>query len=136
MTPKKEKFVILIVEDDLQFREYLVELLKEMGYQVIVANDVAEGKSLFKFKHPDVVLTDLVLPGIAKGEDLIFYIKEQLPDQPIIAMSGGHRHSERYLEIAKVLGAGAILSKPFLAAELLDAIEAQLAIGSVQYDKR
>ena len=126
MVGKTGKKSILIVEDDYQFRDYLSELLKGEGYEVFVANDVREGEAQFRFRRPDLILTDLVLPG-AEGTELIFSIREREPERPIIAMSGGNRYSDRYLEMADALGAGAILAKPFTAVELLETIEAQLA---------
>jgi DNA-binding response OmpR family regulator len=126
MVSRSGKTTILIVEDDVQLRDYLSELLKDEGYEVFTAGDVAEGKAQFKFRRPDVILTDLVLPG-AEGTELIFSIREKEPDRPIIAMSGGSRFSGRYLELADALGAGVILAKPFSAGELLQAIEVQLA---------
>lgn len=128
MTGKQDKRSILIVEDDEQYCDYLKELLKSEGYEVYIARNVGEGRALFKFRRPDLILTDLVLPD-AEGTDLIFAIRQKEPERPIIAMSGGSRYSDRYLEMASVLGAGAILAKPFTAGKLLGAIEEQLGEG-------
>ena len=64
-----------------------------------------------------------------EGVDLIMELKKGFPDVPIIAISGGGRNSpESYLNIAKLLGADAILEKPVQKEKLLDTVRKVLKL--------
>ena len=114
---------ILIVEDDQHLRSYLGELLELSGFRVILAEDGDQG--LFKFKKylPDIVLTDVVLPG-QDGISLTIRFKKISPEVPVIAMSG------RWVNDAEIdcsesvgfLGVDKILAKPFSVRELKEVI--------------
>jgi CheY-like chemotaxis protein len=119
-TPSKG--TILVVEDNLDFREYLVELLKLSGYKTLIADDGAQAHAQFRIRKPDLVLTDLVMPQ-RDGAELIYQIREREPDKPIIAMSGGYSGAEKNLETANALGANRVLGKPFTSAQLLEVIQ-------------
>ncbi len=55
---------ILIVEDSPTEREVLAELLSQKGYNVIIAVDGNEGVSKAKSDQPDLVIMDVVMPGV------------------------------------------------------------------------
>ena len=121
MKDATHKTTILVVDDDYQFCEYVCEVLKDADYAVLIASDVEAGKVQYRFRHPDLILTDLSMPG-QEGGELIDHIRSKESDRPIIAMSGGYRHADYNLEMAEVLGANAILAKPFSNNDLLDTI--------------
>lgn len=120
---------ILIIDDDPQLGPFLRELLEGEGYRVLVAVDGIEGQRIFNGCKPDLVLTDLIMPG-REGIELIMGLRQGNQALPIIAMSGGSRFSGRYLDIAQTLGANAILKKPFSADQLLATIGSLLPAGA------
>ncbi len=68
---------ILIIEDDKFLRELIVKKLAREGYQAIEAADGEEGVRMTKSEKPDLVLLDLILPGIDGFEALIRIRKEK-----------------------------------------------------------
>ena len=114
---------VLVIDDDDQFRGYLVELLSTRGYEVFQASNGKEGLRLFEEHQPQLVITDMVMPE-EEGVGLIWQLRRDHPLLPIIAVSGGNKgFGENYLRIAQKLGANAALSKPFAGSELLQHLE-------------
>lgn len=106
---------ILVVEDDDSLRWYLQELLTGEGYQVLVASSGTEGLRSFHEHHPDLLLTDLVVPH--GGIELIHAIRQADPRIPIIIISGNMSP-----DAIAGLGANALLHKPFPAGTLFETI--------------
>ena len=126
MSRAVRKPTILVVEDDPQFGPYLKELLEGEGYLCLLAANGDIGLRLYREHHPDLVITDLVMPN-REGIELIQDLRGIEPGQPIIAISGGWRLSGTYLGFAAKLGADAVLGKPFTPDELLSTIKGLLA---------
>ncbi len=111
---------ILIVDDDPAIREWLKELLTMNGYEVIEANSGDQGMELARQYMPDLVITDLLLPG-EHGLALLEEIKQSL-FIPVIVISGIYKRSEiekmplneRYDDF---------FEKPVKAQELLSSIK-------------
>jgi len=113
---------VLIIDDDDIFRTGLVKILQLEHYEVYAARDGEVGLKVFEDKEPDLVITDILMPN-KEGIETIIEIREKVPDQKILAMSGGGRGSPReYLEFARDFGAGRILQKPFKMDHLLKLI--------------
>ncbi|MGB2762366.1 MAG: response regulator [Minisyncoccales bacterium] len=79
---------ILIVEDDKFLRELIVKKLSDEGYEVPSAIDGEEGVKKIKEDKPDLVLLDLILPGI-DGFEVLSKIKKdsELSEIPVIILS-------------------------------------------------
>ena len=77
---------ILAVDDQLYFRVFLEDLLQQEGYEVCTASGGEEALDLLQPGRFDVVLTDLVMPGM-DGDDLVQKVKEKLPDQEIVVVT-------------------------------------------------
>lgn len=103
---------VLLVEDEDDIRDNTAELMRIMGYEVLEA---ASGEAALDLldQQPDIVLTDLQLPGI-QGEDLARAIKQQLPRTRIAFVSGASHGSDV---------ADALLSKPYDAEQLRALLE-------------
>ena len=113
---------ILLVEDDDQLRPMLKLLLTTAGYEVWEARDGRGVGDLYEHHHPNLVITDLVMPD-KDGLEVIMDLRRRDPKVRIIAMSGGGQGSaECYLKIARKLGAQRTLSKPFGNNEFLEAV--------------
>jgi CheY-like chemotaxis protein len=114
---------VLLVDDDDDVRRAYAELLAEHGYEVVTATNGIEALDAAHLGAPDVVVTDVLMPE-SDGFDLITELRGSFPDVPVIAISGGGRlEPGGYLQMASMLGAVAVLSKPFRFRQLLDAIE-------------
>lgn len=110
---------ILIVEDDAKNNQMLKEYLENHGYVCTQAYSGSEAKLLFSMEEYDLVLLDLMLPGIS-GEELVSVFSKKVPVIVLSAKSGLDSKVE-------VLSAGAedYLCKPFDLPELLVRIQVQ-----------
>lgn len=113
---------ILIVDDDAAIRATLAQQLTSRDYDIASAADGAEGFDRFRIDPPDLVLTDLAMPGV-DGFELIRRIRA-ISAVPVLVLSvrGGDAEKVRALD----LGADDFVVKPFSIAELLARVRAQL----------
>ncbi len=110
---------ILIVEDDAKNNQMLKDYLEDHGYACTQAFSGSEARLLFSMEEYDLVLLDLMLPGIS-GEELVSVFSEKVPVIVLSAKSGLDSKVE-------VLSSGAedYLCKPFDLPELLVRIQVQ-----------
>ncbi len=78
---------VLIVDDDLAFRVGTLALLEDHAFDVTIAVNGEEAKQKLSEQEFDLVLTDLVMPGV-NGLDLLKHIKSSQPDIPVIMVTG------------------------------------------------
>ena len=79
---------ILIIEDDKFIREFMVRKLVNDGYEAIEATNGEEGVRTAKAEKPDLILLDLILPGIDGFESLTRIRKDQeIANIPVIILS-------------------------------------------------
>jgi len=78
---------LLLVDDEEGIRKVLHISLEDMGYTVFTAADGAEALDIFSEKQPEIVLTDIKMPGI-DGVQLLRRIKQQNPDTEVIMITG------------------------------------------------
>lgn len=110
---------ILVIDDEETIRIALTLLLTVKGHMVVSAPDVATGLELFTACPPDVVISDMIMPG-GHGLGAIQAIRAIDADVRIIAMSGGGRlKNQEFLSLAIEVGANACLEKPFEVDDLL-----------------
>ncbi|MBR7045510.1 MAG: response regulator transcription factor [Lachnospiraceae bacterium] len=110
---------IAIIDDDLYIGDMLTEVLSKEGFSVLRAYSGSEALYLLKEKSPDLVLLDLMLPGMS-GEEVLSYIK----GVPVIVLSARADVKDK---IALLLGGAAdYMTKPFDTGELLARIAVQL----------
>jgi len=86
--------VILVVEDDSDLRDYLCEVLRELGYQVLTAIDGVTALPILEetSRRIDLLLTDVVMPGI-NGRQLAARAQELRPELPVLYMTGYSRNA-------------------------------------------
>lgn len=117
---------VLVIDDDEEIRAIVKHMLVGAGHQVEAAVDGAEGLRLFGKRPPDLVLTDINMPGL-DGHDVIAAIRVLHPEVPIIAVSGGGAIPQDELLLkASALGAVEIIMKPFEFSQLVGAVERAL----------
>ncbi|MGL4337719.1 MAG: response regulator transcription factor [Turicibacter sp.] len=116
------QYKVLVVEDDWEINGLLCGLLGKNGYEVKAAYSGTEAKMVLSQEIFDLVLLDLMLPGMS-GQDLIQDIrKEQW--MPVIIMSAKVTPEDK-IQLLK-LGADDYISKPFDIYEVLARVEAQI----------
>lgn len=117
------KIKVLIVDDNQSFLAMLSEFLSNNGYIVMPTADGKEAQKQFPEFMPDIVLTDIVMPGV-DGIELLLGLRSINPDIKVIVMSGGNRgHADTYLHMADKLGANVVLNKPFELSNLLEQVK-------------
>ncbi|MDI2090598.1 response regulator [Commensalibacter oyaizuii] len=123
MSEEKDKKLILIVEDDAVLRPLLVELLCEMEFEVLVAEDGQSALSLlqdlnYKHDHIDLLLTDIGLPGM-NGKDLAKTARELWPELSILFITG-YAHGVGVLPTDEKIK---LITKPFSLGALTKRVE-------------
>jgi two-component system KDP operon response regulator KdpE len=113
---------ILVVDDEQQITRVLLKGLQAAGFQVRVSNDGRSGLEAFRSWLPDLVITDLSMPGF-DGIELCSRIR-QLSEVPILVLSV--RDDEATKVKALDLGADDYVAKPFGMAELTARVRALL----------
>jgi CheY-like chemotaxis protein len=118
---------ILVVDDESQARTQLGALLcSELGHDVLYALDGRDAIDIYAQVKPDLVITDLVMPGL-HGLLLIDHLTTFYPGSRIIAISGKEPDQ---LHRAIALGAAAALRKPIQRELLVDKVERLLPLAS------
>lgn len=115
---------ILIVEDDKFLRDLIIRKLKSEGYEVIFAVDGEEALKKIKEEKPNLILLDLILPGI-DGFEILKQVKsdssEKIKDIPVIILSNlGQRD-----DVEKGINLGAVdflIKAHFTPAEIVDKV--------------
>ena len=127
---------ILIVDDEEHVRAALKQVLERAGYEVAVAATGSEGLELMRQEGADLVITDVIMPGI-DGITTARKIREKFRDTRIIVISGGGKaapepyepdaiSTRSYLASASSAGADRTLTKPFDRDEILRVVRSLL----------
>ena len=123
---------VLIVEDDNELREMLKLSLSRRRITVLEATNGKEAIAHFKPSVTDLIVTDLIMPE-EDGLKVIMTLRAIKPSLKVIAISGGGKAGPgSYLNMAKVLGADAVYSKPFSINDLTNKIEELLKSEQVK----
>jgi DNA-binding response OmpR family regulator len=118
-----ETRTILLIEDDADIRATVQTLLATDGYKVETAEDGLVGLERAFLLKPDLILTDLRLPGLG-GAEVCKRLRAGRLNSPIIVISGASDEFDKVLLLE--LGADDYVVKPFGARELLARIKAVL----------
>lgn len=108
---------ILVIDDENTIASVAKEVLRECGYEPIVANDGWEGLRIYKENFPHIrgVVLDLSMPGLS-GIEVLEQLKKIDPNVKVLMASGFIEDAS--LERARALGVNVILHKPYSAQEL------------------
>lgn len=118
---------ILVIEDDPAILRGLTDALTSEGYEVLAARDGKKALDLGLRETMDLIVLDLMLPGI-NGFDLCKKFREDRLNVPILILSARSREADKVVGLE--LGADDYVTKPFGVAELLARIKALLRRGS------
>ncbi len=116
---------ILIVDDDYINRELLANLFLDKKYHIIQAADGPEALKLARDQRPDLVLLDIMMPGM-DGYEVCVLLRREFSDIPIILQSSLASNEVQIKGLAA--GAAGFISKPFASRLILAQVEIQLEI--------
>ncbi|HTI70033.1 MAG TPA: response regulator transcription factor [Candidatus Limnocylindria bacterium] len=114
---------VLVVEDDSAIRRGVVDALSFAGYEILQSGHGVEAQKLAVTATYDLLLLDLVLPGVS-GFEILKSVREHRPTLPVIILSARGEEADRINGLR--LGADDYVVKPFSVRELLARVEAVL----------
>lgn len=117
---------VLVVEDEPNLREPLVYLLEKEGYEVLEAENGNAAIDSFRKSSPDLILLDLMLPGISGNE--VCRIIRQESQVPIIMITAKDTEIDKVVGLE--IGADDYVTKPYSTRELLARMKAVLRRGA------
>lgn len=125
------EYKILIVDDEEHIQELIKFNLENNGYKVICASNGMEALKLVRSEKPNLVLLDVMLPGI-DGYDVCKEIRRDnnISNMPIIMITAKSEELDKILGLE--LGADDYMTKPFSVRELLARVKAVLRRTSIQ----
>jgi CheY-like chemotaxis protein len=125
------KAKILIVEDDSDMIDYIRLILGKAGYEVIGANGGAEGLEAMHQEQPDLILLDLMMPGI-DGAEVLLRKKEDkaIRDIPVIALTALDSPFDQIMWLARTDLQDFIVKSKLPRRELIARIERALHLRS------
>ena len=112
---------ILVVEDNTDIHNFIKEVLEKENYHVLNSYSGTEALMILEQKHVDLILLDLMLPGL-NGEEII----KKVNNIPIIVISAKISPEDKVNALLN--GANDYITKPFSTEELLARIQVQLRI--------
>jgi DNA-binding response OmpR family regulator len=122
---------ILLVEDNKRISEFLVKGLEESGFSVVLAENGADARTLISQKEWNIILLDIMLPGI-DGFELLQYTRYKKIQTPILVLSALGEPDDKVKALD--YGADDYLSKPFHFKELIARINALTRRAKFGYD--
>lgn len=121
-----EPIRIAYVDDDLELTRLVSGALEEEGWEVVVGNDGESGLELILVEQPDLIILDVMMPGLT-GWEICKYLRSK-PDwntTPILMLTGiGERMNAL---TAPLYGADAYLDKPFDIDDVVETVRQLLA---------
>jgi len=117
---------ILIVDDQVAFIELFKEYFEDFGYEVVTSPLAKKAIEIFEQNPCDLVITDVVMPGM-NGLDFLKELKKRQKDLHVIVISGFT--TEEQVQEALKLGADVYLEKPFSLQKLKENVERLLTKG-------
>ncbi|WP_437658514.1 CHASE domain-containing protein [Sorangium sp. So ce1182] len=126
---------ILVIDDHPENRAVLVDLLAPLGFEVTAAEDGQDGLAQAAAVGPDVVITDLLMPGV-DGIELMRHLREA-PERRglvIIVSSASVFEADQHRSLSA--GGDDFLAKPVRADELLDKLQRHLGLAWIHAQER
>lgn len=120
---------ILVIEDDANIRESLVELLEMKSFELLSADNGADGLKIAQENTPDLIVCDVMMPGM-NGYEVVEAIRKdsRMKNLPFIFLSAKAMDSD--VDYGKKLGANSYLTKPFRAQDLFMVVDELLKNNS------
>ena len=115
------------MDDSLSVRNSLGQLMRDSGYEALLARDGFEAVNIMNAEQPDIVLTDLEMPRM-NGLELVSYIRNtsEQPNLPVVMITS--RNMAKHRQQAETAGINRFIAKPFIDDEILECIETELSL--------
>ncbi len=114
---------ILIVDDEVDIANSIQYVLKQEGYSILLAHDGLQAMQVIENQHPDLVILDVMMPGI-DGYEVCRRVRATDKKTPILMLTA--RTSEVDTVVGLELGANDYIAKPVRLRELVARVKAQL----------
>ena len=116
---RRERPVVLVVDDEAQIREIERRLLQQAGYDVIEASGATEALAvLHDGTQIDLLVADLDMPEVT-GDEMVRRIRVERPDLKVLYVTG---HIDRLMDARPLWDGEAFLDKPFSMNGLVEAV--------------
>ncbi len=126
-----EVTTVLVVDDEPIVREVVVRYLEREGYRTLEADDGAAARRLLESDRPDLVVLDVMLPGI-DGLELCRWIRSR-SELPVIMLTARGEEADRIVGLE--LGADDYVTKPFSPRELAARVRSVLRRSAAAEEK-
>ncbi|MGB1286848.1 MAG: response regulator [Aggregatilineales bacterium] len=119
-------YTLLAIDDDINFVQLVEAVLQTLNIKIEIASNGTEGIELAETRSPDLIMSDMLLPGIG-GSELIAHLKQNPATShiPVIAITAG---GNELMTAALEAGADELLTKPFNMKEFRDLIKRYAAM--------
>ena len=118
MTDRQARRCVLVVDDSQTILQVVKSVLTERGYEVLVAPSGEEGLRLAQERQPDLVLLDIMMPGM-DGYTMVTRLQHDRR-MPVVVLSAKSRQELGDLFLGRVDG---WLEKPFRPVQLIEVVE-------------
>ncbi|MDB5818145.1 MAG: response regulator receiver protein [Rhizobacter sp.] len=117
---------ILIVEDQADIRKLIRLTLSSRHWETFEASSGEEGLEQIRSLRPDLVLLDVMMPGLLDGFDVCERVRKdpELSGIPVVLLTAHGQASD--IERGKLVGANGYLTKPFSPLKLIDMVSSML----------
>ena len=122
---------ILVVDDDKEVREILSFVLKQHGFEVILASNGSHIQQMLTQRVPDLILLDVMMPG-EDGYHLCRYLRQNPLTQHIPIMIMTAHAEDIYQRISRDVGASQHITKPFHPLDLAEKVKALLNAKKIE----
>jgi DNA-binding NtrC family response regulator len=126
-----KRTTVLLVDDEAEFVTTLAERLELRGLEVTVATECEEAIQLVERARPQVVVTDVKMPGMG-GLDLLRFVKSRHPEIEVILLTG-HGSTQDGIKGMR-LGAFDYLMKPVKIEDLIEKLESAAEMPHARAD--
>jgi DNA-binding response OmpR family regulator len=115
------EYSILVVDDEIHMCDVLKRILEKAGYYVFTASDGKNALDITREQKPDVILLDLMMPGM-NGREICRFVREMSPDTKVIYLTA---KVESDLEKLKEIRSEAdiFIAKPATSKKILSSVE-------------
>lgn len=116
---------ILVVDDDANLAKSISDIFEVMGYDVQTAHNGLEGWRLVQLEIPDIIVSDIQMPGM-NGYELLQAVRNDQATETMPFVFLTARSEREHLRQGMVLGADDFVSKPFSLKEIVESVESTL----------
>jgi CheY-like chemotaxis protein len=139
--PRAEDKTVLVVDDEPNVRDYLAQILRDAGFNVVTACDGGEALDIIRTRPPDFISLDLVMPK-KSGHKLLYELRKdkELSRIPVVVVTAhaqdelGKSDLEDIMENRVISGPGVYLEKPVKPLDYVRCVQRAVGIEETEDD--